>query len=246
MANKGLLVGIGTALALGAVGLGVYFGLVKKDKKEEEPESGGGDIVPDLPSLPSSNTSSPFRNEQEGNAFRLWMSINYPNYRYNGNKLDVTGSHNNAIIRDAYSKYGAEYEASKSIKLNDAVAENLGKELGTNKSKFYTSLSDGSKVVLVLFGNNNKYRAVFYDNGRVWVSENNPSNKNVYKGNYTLGGKKITITEGLNRGKTYNAPSVLDNLKVSIANYSNFVKPTDVADDVIMNSSASFSRLNTF
>ena len=58
---------------------------------------------------------TPFKNADEGNAFRKWVIDKYPDYAKNmgnGWKLDPCCKYNNAYIRKAYQKYGTEYAKS--------------------------------------------------------------------------------------------------------------------------------------
>ncbi|MFZ8836562.1 MAG: hypothetical protein ACO3MV_02845 [Flavobacteriales bacterium] len=52
----------------------------------------------------------PFKNEIEGNAFRLWVNQQYP-VLAEQLKLDSTGSHDNGYIFDAFQLLGEEYES---------------------------------------------------------------------------------------------------------------------------------------
>lgn len=175
MRDKGLLIGIGTALALGAVGLGVYFGLLKKDKKSNDDD----DEIPDSFLVGSSGSSGGGSNSSKGDS-------NYGSGSPTKNEIS-TQEHQE----------------------HDLVAENLSKEIGIDKYKFYFTNPDGSKASFVTFEN---YRANFFNNGRIYVFRKD-SGKVIYKGNYSNGGKKITITEGLNKGKTFTNSSLLVNLR---------------------------------
>lgn len=53
--------------------------------------------------------------------------------------------------------------------------------------------------------------AQFYNNGRIWIY-NKSDSKNIAKGNYYNGGRKIVITDGKNKGKTIESGSVWTNL----------------------------------
>lgn len=51
----------------------------------------------------------PFKNTQEGNAFRVWVNDNHSEWA-RANKLDRSGSHNNSYMQKAWAQFGAEYE----------------------------------------------------------------------------------------------------------------------------------------
>ena len=53
--------------------------------------------------------------------------------------------------------------------------------------------------------------AQFYNNGRIWIY-NKSDGKNIAKGNYYNGGRKIVLTDGKNKGKTIESGSVWTNL----------------------------------
>jgi hypothetical protein len=52
--------------------------------------------------------TQPFKTNDEGNAFRLWVNQNYPEYAKKI-KLGKTGSFTNSYIQKAYKKFGKEY-----------------------------------------------------------------------------------------------------------------------------------------
>ena len=102
----------------------------------------------------------------------------------------------------------------------DLVAENLKKEVGGDKERFFRTLSDGSKYVFVTTG---RYQAAFYNNGRINLYDK-VNKEIIYKGNYSNGGKSISVTEGLNKGKTFKNDSIIENLRNSLKQYSNFAE----------------------
>ena len=55
-----------------------------------------------------------FHTPYAGNKFRQWVNDNYPEYSKE-EKLNTTGSYQNSYIKNAYSKYGDEYEQEKSV-----------------------------------------------------------------------------------------------------------------------------------
>jgi hypothetical protein len=125
--NKKLMLIAFVSAAL--VGGGIFLWWKNRPKKDEEkkdetpileePKVETTYTPPKASSSSSSSSSSttlsatPFKNKTEGDAFRLWMSKKYPNFRYNGDKLDLSGGYDNAFIRKAYQLYGDEYMSSK-------------------------------------------------------------------------------------------------------------------------------------
>jgi len=55
----------------------------------------------------------PFKNEEEGNAFRKWLVETKP-LKADQLEVDLTGKHDNGHIIEAYNLYGSEYESFKS------------------------------------------------------------------------------------------------------------------------------------
>lgn len=222
MKNKGLLIGLASVLGIAAVGLGLYFGL--KPKKTEETES-ENNVEPDKLPMPSGSSttttpSSPFATKEQGDAFRRWMKVNHPDYRFKGDVLDESGSHTNSFIRDAYSKYGAEYEASKvaptptpttgstfgnatSVSIDDL--RKLAQRIADNTGNIFDTMNKylGADFVQYEFEvNANKFRIVFYKNGR-FIMYKLLSNgvKEVNRGNYRDLGNIFEITEGFGKGQ---------------------------------------------
>ena len=112
MANKKLIwLAVGSALLIGG---GVFWWMKtrptgeqladKKSASEDATETGGTKTT-SKPSLPP----SPFKSQAEGDTFRGWMAKTHPDFRYEGQVLDPTGSYTNAFITTAYKQYGAEY-----------------------------------------------------------------------------------------------------------------------------------------
>ncbi len=122
--NKGKV--IFWSLVVVVVGAGGYFAWRQFGKKEEKaanldkdgnlldpskdkdgvPVSSGGTSSYNAPPTTS---SIPFTNTTEGNAFRLWVNNTHAPWAL-ANNLDKTGSYNNAYIKKAWDKYGAEYK----------------------------------------------------------------------------------------------------------------------------------------
>lgn len=115
MANKKLIwIGIGSALLLGGGLFWWYKSSTAKEPQKEEDKSVAEEAVikqeastSTTPNLPS----TPFKNMSEGNSFRVWMSVNHPDYRYKNDVLDKSGAFDNSFMRDAYQKYGSEYKS---------------------------------------------------------------------------------------------------------------------------------------
>jgi len=190
MSNKGVWVGVVSAIALGGIATGAYFWLRKREKDSStdmdmdigdgtegtRPSTGGTGST-----RPSTSTST---------------------------RPSTTSPSQVAVL--------------------DSVAKNLQSEFGTEKRNFYGTLADGSQYVFVTSG---KFSAYFYNNGRILVQTD--ENKMIYKGNYSDGGKSISITEGLNKGKRFKNTSVVENLRNSLKDYSNFVNLQIVSESFV-------------
>ena len=57
----------------------------------------------------------PFKNKEQGDAFRLWVNATYPVWAKK-NQLDPSGSYSNKYIRSAWEKFGGAYIESKKAK----------------------------------------------------------------------------------------------------------------------------------
>lgn len=246
MKNKGLLIGLASVLGITAVGLGLYFGL--KPKKTEETES-ENNVEPDNVPMPSGSStptpSSPFATKEQGDAFRRWMKVNHPDYRFKGDVLDESGSHTNSFIRDAYSKYGAEYEASKvatptptptptpSVSFGNATPvssddlRKLAQRIADNTGNIFDTMNKylGKDFVLYEFEiNTNNFRIVFYNNGRFIVYKILSNGvKEVNRGNYRDLGNVFEITQGFGKGQKIvgTSSNLLSTIKSLVTGFQN-------------------------
>lgn len=73
-------------------------------------------------------TKLPFKNAEEGNAFRKWVNDNHEDIARKLN-LDPTGDFNNSYIQRAYEELGEEYEESIKIKVPEAGKIDLSRHL---------------------------------------------------------------------------------------------------------------------
>ena len=102
---------------LSVVGLGVGAFIFFKDRKEKNSQpttpdvTSGGTTYSPSTSTPAASALSPtpFKNKEEGNAFRKWVNEKYPEYAKSID-LDKTGRFDNNTIRTAWAKYGNEYK----------------------------------------------------------------------------------------------------------------------------------------
>ena len=84
------------------------------------------------------NLTQPFNSQQEGDDFRQWVNINYPDYA-NEIKLGKTGSFTNSYILKAHKKYGQEYNNIKNPPpIIDVVT--IGKQINKNMIKKHIAI----------------------------------------------------------------------------------------------------------
>lgn len=115
--KKKLIIIIVVTIIIIAIGVAIYYMTNPKDKDKNYDENlGDGDSsTPDVPkqdkSILTNNQplpNTPFKNSEEGNAFRAWVNDNYSNWAKE-NQLDRTGAFNNTYIKKAWAKFGNEY-----------------------------------------------------------------------------------------------------------------------------------------
>lgn len=90
------------------------------------------------------NLTMPFKNKQEGDAFRQWVNNKYPEWAKQY-KLDKSGSYKNSYIKRAFQKYGQEYlqSSGKSQTQNSGLDFPLVKTLMNN---FHKTKNDDKKL----------------------------------------------------------------------------------------------------
>jgi len=75
----------------------------------------------------------PFKNTEEGNAFRQWVNDTYPDKAKKLN-LDSTGSFNNSYIQKAFEELGEEYQESLKTPENTETPEETSSEESSDES----------------------------------------------------------------------------------------------------------------
>lgn len=121
------------AVTLVGLGVGAYFifrddpNKPKDDEKkiDDTQDKGTNNVFSDLnlgsgSSVSGSSSSStpslgatPFKNQAEGDAFRLWVNTKYPSYAKEIDLDKSNSKYDNSTIRKAWAKYGAEYTADQ-------------------------------------------------------------------------------------------------------------------------------------
>ena len=99
------------SIILGVALLTTVIVIIKKRKKGNQDNSGSDIVDPYIESEPIVNTKKynvPFKNTDQGNAFRIWINRYYPKFAKT-NSIDPTGSFNNSYIYKAWETYGNAY-----------------------------------------------------------------------------------------------------------------------------------------
>lgn len=229
--NKTLLwVGIGSALLIGG-GLFWWFRKSAKDKEaakeaaedkatqEKEKEIVKTEKVEDnTPTLPS----TPFKNKTEGDAFRVWMSSAHPEFRYKNDILGKSGEYNNSFMKEAYSKYGAEYQLfltkKADVKVKDAVKDNSSLtplqqvEQNLKLDGIPFEVYTDKIIANYTFKSGDKFRATFSIGGVYYLYKDDwkgITDYNVYitQGKWSEGGKKLILKNGrvISNANIYNS-----------------------------------------
>lgn len=199
----------------------------KNDEKNSPPDIKSGGSSSSSSSSKSSGSSSsnsssstaskvPFKNKQEGDAFRKWVNEKYPNY---AKEIDLwlSGSYNNSTITKAWVKYGAEYSKQGSVSTSSSSSSSEWSQNDFNAQKeLYDRLNDLNLDVDYTANNQrwewdttNQYPTVYfqiYRNGVLVLEKQNKSYGNRYakqSGTWKKTANGWTFTFG---GKTYNAP----------------------------------------
>lgn len=169
------------------------------------PSSGGG-------ASSSSSASTPFKNKAEGDAFRNWVNNKYPAYAKEID-LDRSGSYDNAYIRKAYAKYGAEYSASLQSSTQPAkpsIPKPTANDFSVLKQNMsplkaqYPLASEGSNYVAYTFKSNIAgffYTSGFFEIARIVAQKR----ENVQMGDWWYDGKYLNIlmSDGTKANGTY-------------------------------------------
>ncbi len=213
-AKRGFIIGGVVLLAGSAAALAWYISKNRKDdyqggKKEDEDSTpdvdnnggGGGTTAP-----------APFTNKADGDKFRGWVNDKYPDYAKSID-LDRSGSYDNAYIKKAWDKYGVEY------KLESAA---WGASFNAVKSAVSALPSGFTKQIT------STYVKVTKDANTLWLFNNGRAilkkgSVDVWRGVYYNGGNKLVITDGFNKGRTFNGTlyeNLVNSLKLNFRNFA--------------------------
>ena len=188
-----IIIGL-SVIALAVTGIVLY----NKNKEEDNSDSNEGGGSEGGSSAPP-KVYTPFKSKAEGDAFRQWVNNTYP-VTARLIDLDKSGSYNNKYIGEAYDKYGAEY-SKLSMLLGVKAKIGIGAELKKDAVEYFQGANKSQKV---FFYNSGKYEIynAFWGMGTTILQ----------KGTYSSGGQILTVTEGKNKGRTFENGSVRTNL----------------------------------
>lgn len=124
--------------SLAVIGTASYFIIKKRKENSNSSSNDSNESNESVNNAPSNNVNSnsnvsslkktPFTNKTQGDVFRMWVNANYSDYAKKID-LDRLGSYDNSNIRQAWEKYGKEFEKDepqwKSLKGNGVPKEIL-------------------------------------------------------------------------------------------------------------------------
>jgi hypothetical protein len=198
----------------------------KNDEKNSPPDIKSSSSSSSSSSSKSSGSSSssssssttpkiPFKNKQEGDAFRKWVNEKYPAYAKQID-LSLSGSYNNSYITKAWVKYGDEYSKQGSASTSTSNSEWSSSD-GSAQKELYDRLKEANLDVDYDYAGSsrwewdttNGYPTVYfqvYKGGNLVLEKQNKAYGNRYakqNGSWRKSANGWTFTFG---GKTYNAP----------------------------------------
>lgn len=164
---------------------------------------GEAQSVGNTPQQQTTNTTIPFKNKQEGDAFRQWVNNKYPEWakKY---KLDRSGSYKNSYIKKAFKQYGQEYlnggktnqpqSSALDFPLVKKLMNNFHKTVNNDKKLQVASSTDRPYILVDFYPDGalviQKDKSVFssvYDKTSGYWSTSNGNLVMKYKGNdYTI------------------------------------------------------------
>jgi hypothetical protein len=226
--RKALIIG-GSIVATAAIGYLIYqmffnrkskLYLIRSEKEDDSilfdvpgtssGTSSGGSTTPPLASCPYPPT--PFKNEEEGDAFRYWVNVNYTSVAEEID-LDPSGKFNNCYIRKAHAykvaggrTLGNIYATIDSTDTaptttDETVFDKLISRLNKLNAKY---IKDSGKLRLQYKTLNTKYDAnkfryqfYFYSDGSwamYWKNASDSTFTKAVTGKYTFNGDAIKMT----------------------------------------------------
>ena len=200
--TKGAKIGIivGVVIILGVGGYFLYRKLTS-DGTDSNDDSVDDQKPPSNPPLPTPSVSSsdleptPFKNQAQGDYFRLWINRYYP---ADAKKLDLdkSGKFDNNTIRKAWLKYGLLYkqQVNNWNKIND-LPKSFAEKFDKKDSYNFQIKSDGIVMLIPKVKSNalpnGKFK--FTSKGEI-IAEANTSNDGLRIGKWWDGGKQGNVS----------------------------------------------------
>jgi hypothetical protein len=171
------------------------------------------------------NLTMPFKNKQEGDAFRQWVNNKYPEWAKQY-KLDKSGSYKNSYIKRAFQKYGQEYlqSSGKSQTQNSGLDFPLVKTLMNN---FHKTKNDDKKLQVASSTDRPYVLVDFYPNGLLVLQKDKSMFSSVYdktSGTWITSNGNLIMT---NKGKQYTITPNDNNQFWSMLKDGNYLSPKD-------------------
>jgi hypothetical protein len=173
----------------------------------------------------SGNLTLPFKNKQEGDAFRMWVNTKYPEWAKQY-KLDKSGSYKNSYIKRAFQKYGQEYlqSSGKSQTQNSGLDFPLVKKLMNN---FHKTKNNDEKLQVASSTDRPYVLVDFYPNGLLVLQKDKSMFSSVYdktSGTWITSNGNLIMT---NKGKQYTITPNDNNQFWSMLKDGNYLSPKD-------------------
>jgi|688.fasta_scaffold71966_3 hypothetical protein len=173
----------------------------------------------------SGNLTLPFKNKQEGDAFRMWVNTKYPEWakKY---KLDKSGSYKNSYIKRAFQKYGQEYLQSS----NQQQTQNSGLDFPLVKklmNNFHKTKNNDEKLQVASSTDRPYVLVDFYPNGLLVLQKDKSMFSPVYdktSGSWITSNGNLIMT---NKGKQYTITPNDNNQFWSMLKDGNYLSPKD-------------------
>jgi hypothetical protein len=171
------------------------------------------------------NLTIPFKNKQEGDAFRIWVNTKYPDWAKQY-KLDKSGSYKNSYIKRAFQKYGQEYlqNSNQQQTQNSELDFLLVKKLMNN---FHKTKNNDEKLQVASSTDRPYVLVDFYPNGLLVLQKDKSMFSSVYdktSGTWITSNGNLIMT---NKGKQYTITPNDNNQFWSMLKDGNYLSPKD-------------------
>jgi len=221
--TKGAKIGIIVVVVIG-LAVGGYF-LYKKlnsdgtdpndtSTDEQEPQ---GTPAPTPNVSDSSLEKTPFKNQGQGDYFRLWVNRYYPT---DAKKLDLskTGKIDNDFMRKAWAKFGLLYKQQvvNWNKISNKIPSSFAEKFEKKDSYNFKIMSDGTIALIPkrTYRNSEGFQVVFYSDGSWKLQGKNDSKQKMASGKWWDGGKQANFDFPTSIKKNVKASNFFDLAKI--------------------------------